>query len=291
MKKRKIILLSIAIIILIPVLMLLIEKLYALYYNKSYPSAEQFTKQESWIMTKVPVQGKIDFHFSQPPVRSMTVIDPTDTIMPETITSSIYLDTINNHFKISTKYYVGNNNEGIDYTTFDLQGKVLQVDQFIPKENKQGYFVHHFIRSGTGKLIQHLSDVKTKGEELFNNCILIKNLLPPFPKWKDKDGPVYIRHFLKQKFNSDEINPFLIGGINGHGRSSLWYGLAYCDVTIGNDQIKLKLPFGSDSTLFDTGEYSADLHYYALPKVYEQAGPLALMISDNQLYVIHKAAQ
>ena len=255
-----------------------------MYYNRYYSNLDEASISGDFTVNKIASKGRIDFHFSEEMAVSTS---NSDTIMPESITSHIYLDTIHNNLKVSVASYTSGRNEQTDYITFNSTGNIIETNQFIPRETGEGYYIDNITLDSKGKIIRILRDVKDNlRTEQFKNCILLHPALPNFPKWREETSPVYIRHFSKDEFNGSALNPFKFGGINGSSTASVWYGNAYCDIRIGNRMVKLKIPFGYNNLLLTRSEdYYAELEYYILPKPYFPNSTTGILISNDNLYI------
>lgn len=272
MKKRKMYLIIIVAILSAILIPLLINRIFASILNGSYADPGSFSKGVGYTLTKLPIQGDLEF-------------DTNDSSAD--YVSSIYMDTLNLNFKVIAKVYAGSHdNFETIYITFDQYGKILEKDRYIPLQTDTRYQLNREKSDGDGNVALRASDVKKDAVNHILNCRLLDGVLPPWPKWKQRTSPVYISHFAMEDFHPSDLNPFEIGGINGNGRTSIWYGTAYCDIRFMDKLVKLKIPFGYDNLLWFTNDYHAKLQYYKLPKEFEHKIPVRFLQLEHDIYIL-----
>ncbi|SHF24329.1 hypothetical protein SAMN04488522_102554 [Pedobacter caeni] len=265
-------LIIIAVILLIALVPLLVNRIYSARLDKSYRDLTDFSKADGYTLKKVSIKGKLQFQHTD---------SSADYV------SFIYMDTVNLNFKVITKIYTGvGDHYETAYVTFDQTGKIIETDRYIPFETETTYQFDRETLDAEGKVIRRVKDVETDSINNVKNCVLLNGLLPPWPKWKEKSSPVYIRHFAKKELNWSELNPFQLAGINGSGNVSVWSGFAYCDLQFMGKTVKLKIPFGYDSLFFNTNDYYADLQYYTLPEEFMKKLPVRFIQLKNDIYVL-----
>jgi hypothetical protein len=274
MKIQKIILYA-TIVLALPIIQLIINKLYSIYYNKTYIKLDDSSSLKKFEVVKVPTQGKLEFFFTDLSANGNSVI---------------YFDTIALNFKIVIKKYMENDNKETDYVTFDQKGNIIEIDKYIPRQTETDYLFDNKRVDGKGKVLYEQQNVKTDSIDHFKNCILVGNQIPPFPKWKERTSPIYVYHFSKDEFYSGKLNPFKIMGINGSSPTSVWYGMAYCNVRFENEIVRIKIPFGLNSLFLNATDYDyyAQLNYYSLPEPYLNRIPVRLLVLDHEVYLIRR---
>jgi hypothetical protein len=274
MKIKKIMVYAV-LVLMLPIIQLVINKLYSLYYDKTYINLNDSSKLKNFEILKVTTTGRLDF---------------VHTDLSENNISVIHFDTVTLNFKIIAKKYIKNNNEETDCITFDSNGKILEMDKYIPRETENDYFIDYERVDGKGNLLYEQPNVKIDSIDHFKNCIVVGNQIPPFPKWKDKASPIYVHHFSKDDFNGRKLNPFRLGGINGNSVSSVWYGLGYCNVRFEDEIIRIKIPFGMNSLFLSATDfdYYAQLNYYSLPEPHLNKVPVRLLVLNDDIYLIRR---
>jgi len=274
MKKKKMLLVLISLIIALCCLSALYNFFFGLVLNKSYKALNGHFRTESFAVDQVPFTGRL-------------VFEHTDS--SANYVSSIYLDTLNLTFKIVLKNYTGHaDNEETSFLTFNAKGKILSVEKFVPVETDDQYRINQLSYDERGVLIGTKSDVKLISAALLTNSVLLPGVLKPWPSWKNRSSPVFVRHFVKKKINLSQLNPFRIGGINGNRKVSIWEGTAYCDLKFDNYNLKLKLPFGYDALLFNYADYYSELQYYKMPAGFEKDLQIRIIQLDDKIYVVRR---
>jgi hypothetical protein len=263
---------SIAIIIILSLVAipLIVNRIYSIVLDRSYTGLSNI-HGKGYILRKVPLKGQLSSETNELSANSR---------------SSIYMDTVKLNFKVITTSHAGNNNTITAYVTFDQKGRILQTERYIPHETNGDYVVDLETRDGNDKVMQIVKDVKQNSLNHLEDCVLLDGVLRPWPNWKDRASPVYIQHFSKTTLNLSELNPFRIGSINGSSPTSVWYGAAYCDIKFMDQILKIKIPFGYNSLLFNTNDFYANLQYYGLPKQMEKSMPVRMMTLDDDVYTI-----
>lgn len=272
MKKKKMLLVLISIVATVLFVPFIYERIYAGILNRSYSELSSPVKSKNVAIDEIPFSGRLDF-------------EHTDS--SANYVSSIYLDTLALTFKVVVKNYTGHaDNEETSFITFNRLGEIISTEKYTPVETNNNYHINQQSYTGNGTLIATYIDVKIKPEEHLMHTVLLPGLLKPFPSWKEKSSPVFVRHFVKKKVNLSQLNPFRIGGINGNKKVSIWEGTAYCDVKFENDILKLKLPFGYDALLFNYADYYSELQYYKMPAGFEKRFSVKFIQLNNKLYIV-----
>ena len=250
------------------------NRLYSLFLNKEYTVIDHYAAGAKYKIRKLALDGKI-------------VFKPID--LPGADPGVIYFDTLLRQFQITTQTYTDDRLEQNNVYTLDGEGNVLTVDQYVPNERDSSYQIDKITRNGFGKIISRIKNVAGEdhyGEDHYAPIIPITALLPPWPKYRDKSSPVYIRHFDQAQLNLSDLNPLRLAGMNGGRPSAAWTGIAYCDVTFLSEILKIKLPFDKDNLFFSSNDFYADMQYYVLPKKYARALDVAFLKIDEDIYMI-----
>ena len=219
----------IAIVIGFPLLIIAVNKLSSVYYNREYTDADKGAESKNYVISKLNIPQRLSFHFSSD--RAATPGEESG----ENITSHIFYDkTLQKAFVATEGYY-----EHKEY------GRMPLVENFAIDNN--------------GNI--------TKTDSIPPSAQLIKDQLIPFQKWHDKSQVIYMRHFAKQDFDPPSLNPFHgMGNPTGGGQSYYWEGPGYYDVKFKNDVLKVKFPCKSGAFLFSNDyDYNTGLSYYILP--------------------------
>jgi hypothetical protein len=270
MRKRNMYVIAITIILCLVAIPLIVNRIYSSFLNKTYTDLNEI-HEKGYIVKKVPLKGQLRFESND---------------SSENHWSSIYMDTAKLNFKVITTSYAGSNNSVTAYVTFDTTGKILETERYIPHDINGDYVVDLETKDGNDKVIRIVKNVKPDASKHLQDCILLDGVLPPWPNWKDRASPIYIQHFSKTTLDLAELNPFVIGGLNGSAPTSVWYGVAYCDIQFMDQILKIKIPFGYNSLFFNTNDYYSNLQYYRLPQQFEKSVPARMITLDDDVYII-----
>jgi hypothetical protein len=252
------------------VIPLVVNRIYSTILDKTYTDLGNI-HGKGYILKKVPLKGQLGSESNN---------------LSANYISSIYMDTVEHNFKVITTSYAGSNDYITDYITFDPTGRILETERYIPYDMDGQYVFNLETLDEDEKVIRVVKNVVPERAKHLGDCILLDGLLQPWPNWKDRASPVYIQHFSKTTLNIPNLNPFRLMGINGDAPTSVWYGTAYCDIQFGDQILKIKIPFGYDSLLFNTNDYYSALQYYRLPEQFEKAMHVRMITLDDDVYMI-----
>lgn len=215
----------IAIIVGFPILVILVNNLSSLYYNRDYTDANKGGSSKNYIITKLNIPGRISFHFGSERIMSAG---------EEDITSHLFYDKTQGKALVAATEYVsnpdGSNSEVTFYYAIDKTGKINKIDsipetarlvkdQLIPfqkwKDKKQVIYMRHFSK---------------------------QNFDPPsLNPFKGMGNPT------------------------GGSPSYYWDGPGYYDIKFKGEVLKVKFPCKSGAFLFsDDYDYNTGLSYYTL---------------------------
>ena len=286
MKKRKIILFALGLIVLIPVVVVGVNKIASIFYNANYQDIAKGAFSDHHQISRINLMGYISSHSADSKIIDTdssamevdTLVFNEDGSVREPLadkphyvaySGEVYLDTLQFIFKVETKEDVVN--EYHDH----MEGK------------------SHFITIDPyGKILANRTDAENKPADIFKNCMLLENIILPFQKWSDNTQPIYLSHFSREDFDSECLNPLRgWGSPNGAGACYIYMGHAYMNVKIGDEQLKFKLPCGSKGmlvTVFD--EYSLMMNFSEVPERFRSKVNASFMVFNNDLYMARKKA-
>ncbi|ALM50363.1 hypothetical protein AMR72_16625 [Flavobacterium psychrophilum] len=226
MKKFRKMIIIIAILIGFPVLVIVVNKLSSIYYDKEYTDADKGASSKNYTITKLDIPGRISFHFST-----------QRTMLPgeEDITSHVFYDKAQNKTMVVATQYIANdsgfNDEVEFYYAIDNQGNISKLDS-IPE---------------TARLVKNqlvpFQRWHDKSQVIYMRHFAKQDFDPPSLNPLRGMG-----------------NP--TGGSPGY----YWNGPGYYDLKFKNDVLKLKFPCKSRAFLFSNDyDYETGLNYYLLP--------------------------
>lgn len=245
--------------IALPFSTLLINKIWSIYYDRTYINIEKGASSDHYSIRKIEVPGyTFKFHFSS---ERAVLADKTGKSEQADASGYLYFDTLKKHIILETEEYIPANTQGdggdmlTHYLRIDLDGKII--------EDVKGFYI--------------------AGTELLKNSVLLNNELLPFQKWSDPSQAVYMKHFSKNKFNSTCLNPLRgIGNPTGSSPCNYWDGFGYYDIRFNEEVLKVKIPCGSSALFFsEDHEYATGLDYYQLPDSFRDEFNIAFLVYAN----------
>jgi len=194
MNRKKILLISTAILLLITLVPLAVNRIYSAMLDKTYTNLSN-SSGKGYKLIKVPIKGKLEYQQNE-------LFGDNE--------GYIYMDTVTHNFKLATVAYAGFDDADLTtYFTFNTQGSIILTERYIPRQTEDGgYRLDKETLNSKGKVIQVIKDAEINPGKRSPNCILLKGDLSTFPKWKERSSLVYIRHFSKREFNLSALNPF-----------------------------------------------------------------------------------
>ena len=216
----------IAILIGFPLLVIVVNKLSGIYYDKEYTEADKGASSKNYTINKLNIPGRISFHFS-----TQRAMLPGE----EDITSHIFYDKTQNKTMVVATQYVTNDsgfNDDVEfYYAIDNLGNINKLDS-IPE---------------TARLVKnHLIPFQRWHDK--SQVIYMRHFA------KQDFDPASLNPLRSMG------NP--TGGSPGY----FWDGTGYYDLKFKNDVLKLKFPCKSMAFLFSNDyDYETGLNYYILP--------------------------
>ena len=270
MLKRKRLLIAILIIIVaLPFVILLVNKIESRVYNRSYADVNSGVSSAHYQLVKVAVPGTtFNYNFSG----AIAIIQLDDTIPKEEAEGYLCYDTVKKQLLVQTEEYVPSKVEGeggdkrIHYVNINMSGQVTADNNGL------------YLRDSTA----------------YEHAIILNNRMKPFQRWKDDSQEIYLRHFSMDDFNSHSLNPLRgIGNPTGGTSGYSWSGMGYYRISFNGEALKVKLPCRRGSLLFpEEYDYSTNLSYYLVPKVLNQPEVAFLVYTPqhgpHELYIIKR---
>jgi hypothetical protein len=264
MKKRKKIGL---IIILIPFLLLSINKIFAVYYDRTYNDIEKGTSSQNYIMQRINTVGDLVYnntynYWTKETLDKDGLVEIHDN--SKDYNGHIYLDTLTLNFKFGIKEYVSGSVENEDY-----------------------YYEENYLTiNKEGKILSRASADSIAS--VLKNCILLKDKIPFLKSWEDNSKFIFLKHFSKTGFSPCFIPSMTLGISNTNGVCQTWKGMAYFDLTFKKEKLKFKLPNELRNMIFIDKFDFGDLAYYEIPKKYIPNLDICFLIHQNDIYIIKR---
>ena len=241
------------VLISIPLFILLINKLYSIYYDRVYKDINLGLETKFYTIKKINVNGNFIFHFGE---EGKCFASGGEDLYG----SYLYFDTSGLNFRLVTNRYVPSTVEGMSgsevkvYYTLDQNGNVTESTDLSSDNDR--------IANG------------------FNECKLIKDDFLTYQKWQDKTKTIYLKHFSKNKFVWESLNP--LGGIGnptGGQTCPSWEGFGYYDLKLKDETVSFKAPCENGSLLLSNDyDYSTGLHYYKLPEHIKNVEDISFLV-------------
>jgi hypothetical protein len=262
-------------LVLLPFIILGVNRLTGVFYDRYYTAIDKVPSSAHYILTKVKTEGVlVEQTAFGTEIDSMWVdtIPLTKTGQPDTsqkpakvyktYSGNIYLDTLNNTIKVET--------------TVRLPAK---------KEYGQGVDQNYFYTINTkGKVI---AAVINKDSTLLKNCLLLKDEIRTFQPWPDSNQPVYLNHFTREEFSSDCLDPLRDwGNPTGNNLCYMWSGTGYYKLKFHNETLQFKLPCASKALFFSSPrDFMTVLGYYQVPARFSHQFDVAFIVYDDTIYL------
>lgn len=144
-----------------------------------------------------------------------------------------------------------------------------------------------------GKLVDQKSRLYRADTSGLESTELLENKILPFQHWKDSSKEIYLRHFGISDFDFSSLNPFQFGSINGGTPLYAWSGTGYYDLKMGGIIAKLKFPAKKEQVFFtEKNSYTTDLKLFHLPMTFNGTEAKILMYAPKgtkpEVFLIHK---
>lgn len=257
------------IVVALPFVMLLANRIGNLFYNRSYTDVSNPVFSDNYTLVKVNVPpGEFSYNFSS----RIDITGENRPMQEEDAEGYLCYDTVKKQLLVQTEEYVSPKVEGdsydtrIHYVNIDMKGNVTA--------DKNGLY----LRDTTA----------------YDHCVLLKNRVKTFHHWKDKKEEVSLRHFSMDDFNSHCLNPLRgIGNPTGGSNCYFWAGKGYYNIRMNGEDLKVKIPCRRGSMLFpDEYDYDTGLSFYHLPAGAQQPDVAFLVytsrFSPHALYIIKR---
>ncbi|TDO23111.1 hypothetical protein [Pedobacter duraquae] len=273
-------LIPVLILLAFPFLIILINKITTLYYNRSYQQIDQ------GVITS-PHYQMIQIKLSGIPQELTGYTTEIDSMYVDTIpTTPVDSSTVHKIDPKSFKTYGG-------HIYIDTVKRLLHMetreDSVDGKGGPTGDYKQHYLTLNLkGKIIADSVVLNPEKAHTYPNGYLVPDVLIPFQPWLDENQPIYIHHFAKQNFNSYCFNPLRgWGSPNGAGNCYFWDGTAFYVINFHKELLKFKLPCSSGAFLFSEDmDFSADMNYYPVPKSYQNIVNASFLVYKSQLYMV-----
>jgi hypothetical protein len=254
------------IIILIPFLLLSINKLFAIYYDRTYNDIEKGISSQNYIMERINTVGDLVYNNSYNWTKEIVDKDGIVEIHDNSkdYEGHIYLDTLALNFKFGIKEYVSGSVENNDDVYED---NYLTI-------NKEGKIISRVSADSVSSVLQ--------------NCILLKDNMKFLENWEDNSQFIFLKHFSKTGFSPCFLPSMTLGISNTNGVCQTWEGIAYFDLTFKNEKLKFRLPNELRNMFFVDKFDFRNLAYYEIPKKYKHNLDICFLIHQNNIYVIKR---
>ena len=281
MSKRKIIAFTVAIIVLIPVFVVCINKIASIFFNADYTDISEGAYSDHYQMGRINLVGFLSSHSAD-----SKIID-TDSSAMEVDTLVFNADGSPRQPQSEKLHYVPYSGE-VYLDTLQFVFKVETKEDVVNQYHDHMEGKSHFITFDRyGKILANRTDSNGNTTGIFRNCLLLENIIMPFQKWSDDKQPIYLGHFSREVFDSECLNPLRgWGSPNGAGTCYVYNGHAYMNIRIGDEQLKFKLPSGSKGILFTAfDEYSLMMSFSQVPERFHSKVNASFMVFNNYLYM------
>lgn len=272
MKKHSKWLITIAFILLIPFLILGVNKIYSWYYDASYKELNQGVSSSHFKLNKINLPGKV-------------VTQQANTAIVDTL----HVDTL--------KLDKNGNNDSLhpDPPTYLTYNGHVYLDtvqfNFIVEDSVENGASHMVTLDSHGKTLSSTKVINNNKNEILRACILLENMILPFQPWLDHKQPLYLNHFSKQKFDTSCFNPLRgFGNPNGSSPCYFWEGEGYYNIVIEDEVLKFKLPLASSALFFSdyTDFPSYSINFSVVPKRFRHQVNASFLIYDDGLFMASK---
>ncbi|SEW51071.1 hypothetical protein [Chitinophaga arvensicola] len=268
-KPRKLFIIILLIVVALPFVVLLVNKLISLSYNRSFKDIRETVSSDNYTLVKVKVPGNtFQYTFAS---RFAPEGDPR---LEEKDPAEGYLcyDVVKKQLVMETEEYVLSEEEGgspdrlVHFVNIDLDGNITA--------DKKGLYL--------------------QDSTAFQHAIVLKDHIKTFHHWNDKNEEVSLRHFSMDNFNSNCLNPLRgFGNPNGSGVCYAWSGTGYYVIRMNNELLKVKIPCRREGILIpEEYEYNTGLSFYKLPADANQPDVAFLVYTPrfqpNELYILKK---
>ncbi|WP_129715254.1 hypothetical protein [Pedobacter sp. SYP-B3415] len=279
MKKVLKIALIVVILLAIPAILLIANRLKAHRLDLTYAALGDHIESRNFILEELTLKGKtleyyrFDGEFDQAGELDSALqhLEPARHWPKDG--GYVQFDTLKKQFMIGTTEYVSRG------------GK----DGGLPDELKN---VCYFDEKG--KLTGHISNLYSIKKDWRQHAVLLPDFIPNFPQWKDRRSHIYLRHFGIERLETSWLKPFRgMGSPNGAGAAPAWSGTGYFDLTVEGEQIRFRCPATKDGLLFlAANDFDTDLSYCRFRKVFRKPLPAFLIyqprFGQGRVFIIRR---
>ncbi|WP_256003535.1 hypothetical protein [Pedobacter deserti] len=255
----------ILIVLLIPVLLILINRIKSGNLEKKYPALGQGAGSENFVLLELELKGqKLEY------VREEGIADRSEEMRkaypglepgrywPKD-GGYVCFDTLKNLFMVATTEYV------------------------VDKSGMMDELKHVCFFDVDGRASGHISEMYNIKQEWRKHSILLPDHIPNFPNWKADRSELQLRHFGVEEFRTHWLNPFRgMGSPTGVGSAPAWAGTGYFDLHVEGETIRFRSPATRDGFLLqEPHDFGTDLSYCKFPRSFARKVPAFLVYKPS----------